>query len=59
MNNLAVLRYCEIADPMEYDEKGVVDLLRRAERLGCKEATRNLGVLRENRGEPGKALLNL
>lgn len=56
MNNLAVLRYCEIANPMEYDEKSVIDLLRRAERLGCKVADANLGVLHENRGEKGKRL---
>ena len=55
LNNFAVLWYCGIANPKDYDEKAVVDLLSRSSRLGCAAAAYNLGVLYYNRGEKGKA----
>lgn len=55
LNNFAVLLYCEIANPKDYDESAVVALLERAARQGCPTATYNLGVLYYNRGEEAKA----
>ncbi len=55
LNNMAALSYAEIANPMEYSEKGVVQRLERAMKLGCAMAAYNLGVLYENRGEAAKA----
>ena len=55
LNNFAVLWYCGIANPKDYDEKAVVDLLSRSSRLGCAAAVYNLGVLYYNRGEKDKA----
>lgn len=55
LNNFAVLLYCEIANPKNYDESAVVALLERAARQGCPTATYNLGVLYYNRGEEAKA----
>ena len=56
LNNLAVLLYAGIANPDHYDESAVVNLLRRAEKLGCSSARSNLEVLRYNRGEVGTAI---
>ena len=53
MNNLAVLLYAEVANRGSYSEATVVDLLSRAAEKGCKTASRNLEVLRYNRGEKG------
>ena len=55
LNNFAVLFYCGIANPKDYDEKAVITLLSRSSRLGCPVATYNLGVLYYNRGEKDKA----
>ena len=51
MNNLAVLLYAEVANAHAYRESVVIDLLKRAAAKGCATATRNLEVLRHNRGE--------
>lgn len=55
LNNLAVLWYCGIANPKDYDEKAVIDMLNRSSQLGCAAAVYNLGVLYYNRGEKDKA----
>lgn len=55
LNNFAVLFYCGIANPKDYNENAVITLLRRSARLGCPVATYNLGVLYYNRGEKDKA----
>ena len=55
LNNFAVLFYCGIANPSDYDENAVITLLRRSARLGCSAAIYNLGVLYYNRGEKDKA----
>ena len=55
LNNLAVLRYCGIANPKDYDEKAVIDMLKRSSQLGCAAAVYNLGVLYYNRGERDKS----
>jgi len=55
LNNFAVLFYCGIANPKDYDEKAVVALLHRSSHLGCQTATHNLGVLYYNRGEKDKS----
>ena len=55
LNNFAVLWYCGIASPKDYDEKAVIDMLSRSSRLGCAAAVYNLGVLYYNRGEKDKA----
>ena len=55
LNNLAVLWYCGIANPKDYDEKAVIDMLERSSQLGCAAAVYNLGILYYNRGEKDKA----
>ena len=55
LNNLAVLWYCGIANPKDYDEKAVIDMLERSSQLGCAAAEYNLGILYYNRGEKDKA----
>jgi tetratricopeptide (TPR) repeat protein len=55
LNNLAVLWYCGIANPKDYDEKAVIDMLKRSSQLGCAAAVYNLGILYYNRGEKDKA----
>ena len=55
LNNFAVLFYCGVANPREYDEIAVITLLRRSSSLGCSAATYNLGVLYHNRGEREKS----
>lgn len=55
LNNFAVLWYCGIANPKDYDEKAVIDMLKRSSQLGCAAAVYNLGVLYYNRGEKDKA----
>ena len=55
MNNLAVLLYAEVANPGQYKDAPVVDLLQRSAAKGCETARYNLQVFYENRGdESGK-----
>ena len=51
MNNLAVLLYAGVANPGQYKDAPVVDLLQRSAAKGCETARYNLQVFYENRGE--------
>ncbi|MBP5543397.1 MAG: bacterial transcriptional activator domain-containing protein [Kiritimatiellae bacterium] len=51
LNNLAVLLYAEIANPGEYHEATVLEMLNRSAEKGNAMAKRNLSILRENKGE--------
>ena len=50
LNNLAVLLYAEVANPGDYSESQVLNLLERAAKTGNATARRNLEVFHWNRG---------
>lgn len=55
INNYAVLLYAGVANPNDYEDDEVIELLECAAKAGNATALYNLGVLHENRGEMSDA----